>query len=171
MAISAPSSHNVVQCVKFVLPMTSVSIPGYSNNLANFRQWGSYSVSITPKFANSHIRIIQHCTLHGNTSHSYLTWKRGGTSGTWMHTDTSGGGNSGSDGMYANHDGVSDSYESSVVVWEDSNPSYSLGNSITYVPYVGLWVGTTMYMGSYQNNGNANVAQGFHGYLEEIAYT
>ena len=171
MAISAPSAHNVVQCVKFVLPMTSVYCPAYSNNLANFRQWGSSSFSITPKFANSHIRIVQHCTLHGNTSHSYLTWKRGGTSGTWIHTDTSAGGHASSDGMYGNHDGVADSYESSVVIFEDSDPGYTLGNSVTYVPYVGLWVANTMYMGSYQNNYNANIQQGFHGYLEEIAYT
>ena len=73
--------------------------------------------------------------------------------------------------MYGNHDGVGDSYESSVVVFEDSDPGYTLGNSITYVPYVGLWSANTMYMGSYANNGNANVQQGFHGYLEEIAYS
>tara|TARA_R100000278_G_C5364783_1_gene126710 strand:+ start:26 stop:541 length:516 start_codon:yes stop_codon:yes gene_type:complete len=171
MAISAPSAHNVVQCVKFVLPMTSISAPNYGNNLANFRQWGSSTVSITPKFANSHIRIIQHATMHNVSSHSYLTWKRGGTSGTWIHTDTSAGGNAASDGMFCNHGTDNVDYESSVVVFEDSDPGYTLGNSITYVPYFGLWSSNTVYFGSYQNNGNAQTAQGFHGYLEEIAYT
>ena len=167
MAIHAPTAHNIVQCVKFTLPQTSVSVPAYGNASGNYRQWGSYSVSITPKFANSHIRIIQHCTTHNVTSHGYLSWKRGGTGGTFLHTEANGS----SDGLFCNHDGDSGSYESSVVIWEDGNASYSLGNSLTYVPYVGMWSATTLYFGSYASNGNAETRQGFHGYLEEIAYS
>ena len=171
MAIQAPSAHNIVQCVKFNLPRTSVSVPSYNNAQANYRQWGSSSFSITPKFANSDIRIVQHMVVSGVSSHFYLSWRRGGTSGQFLHNDTGGDGSSSSDGLFANHNGTTSNYWSSVVVWEDTNPSYSLGNSITYVPYVAMWSGTTLNLMHYFNNGNGNVAQGAHGYLEEIAYT
>ena len=171
MAIQAPSAHNIVQCVKFNLPRTSVSVPSYNNAQANYRQWGSSSFSITPKFANSHIRIVQHMVVSGVSSHFYLSCRRGGTSGQFLHNDTGGDGSSSSDGLFANHNGTTSNYWSSVVVWEDTNPSYSLGNSITYVPYVAMWSGTTLNLMHYFNNGNGNVAQGAHGYLEEIAYT
>ena len=171
MAISAPSAHNVVQSVRFYLPRTDVTVPAYNNAQANYRQWGSSSFSITPKFANSHIRIVQHVIVSQVSSHFYLSWKRGGTSGQFLHNDTSGAGSSASDGLFANHNGTGSDYWSAVVVWEDTNPSYTLGNSITYVPYVAMWSSTTLYLGHYYNNGNGNMAQGFHGYLEEIAYT
>ncbi|AGG54640.1 hypothetical protein PRQG_00037 [Prochlorococcus phage P-GSP1] len=171
MAIHAPSAHNIVQSVKFTLPQYSVYLPAYGNNNSNYRQWSNVTVSITPKFANSHIIIWQKCEIQGNSSHGYLTWKRGGTSGTWLHTDTSAGGASGSDGLYVNHDNEHDNYESSVVIFEDSDPGYTLGNSITYVPYIAFWAADTFWAGSYQNNGNGQVNQGYHGYLQEIAYT
>ena len=171
MAIQAPSTHNVVQCVKFVLPSTNVSVPAYGNNLANFRQWGSTSINITPKFANSHIRIVQNTMTYGVNSHFYLTWKRGGTSGTWMHTDTNAGGSASSDGLFVNHNATYSNYWSAVVIFEDANPSYSLGNSINYVPYVGCWNSRTLHLNNYANNGNGETGFGTHGFLEEIAYT
>ena len=75
MAIHAPSAHNVVQCVKFVLPMTSISAPNYGNNLANFRQWGSSTVSITPKFANSKILITLNSNMAIINNASELIWE------------------------------------------------------------------------------------------------
>lgn len=167
MAIHAPSAHNIVQVVKFVCPRASVSVPSYGNNHSNFRQWGSLTVSITPKFANSHFRILQHGLAQNVNSHFYMSWKRGGTSGTWLDYEA----NTQADGLFANHNGTTSNYWSSVVMWEDQNASYSLGNSITYVPYVGMWSGTTLQMNTYNNNGNAELPQGTHGFIEEIAYT
>ena len=171
MAIQAPSSHNIVQCVKFVCPRANVSVPSYGNNHSNFRQWGSLTVNITPKFANSHIRIIQHGLCQNVHSHFYMSWKRGGTGGTWLDLDTSAGGDSNADGIFANHNGTTSDYWSSMLIWEDSDPGYNLGDTITYVPYVGMWSGITLNLNTYANNGNAELPQGTHGYLEEIAYT
>ena len=171
MAIQAPSAHNVVQSVKFALPSTSVSVPAYGNTDGNYRQWGSTSVNITPKFANSHIRIISQCIPWGVTSHFYMSWKRGGTSGTLLHSDVSAGGGSTSDGIFVNHNGTSSNYWSAVTIFEDADPAYSLGDTINYVPYVAMWSATTLYLNNYANNGNGETGFGTHGFLEEIAYT
>ena len=48
------------------------------------------------------------------------------------------------------------------------SPSQNNTNDIVYVPYVGMWSSTTLYLGSYSNNGNAEMPN-MCMYITEVA--
>ena len=154
---------NIVQAQRYEINMQTVAVPSWSNNDSNYRQFGSQTWTITPKFPQSRFFIDLNCMVYGVTSHLYLTLKRGGTSGTWLHRAN----NSDQDGIFANHSESNAEYWNAGFRWDD-RPNINNTNAIVYVPYIGMWSAKTLYVGSYSNNGNATV-NNMHGFIYEVA--
>ena len=154
---------NIIKVTKYNINRCSVTVPSWNNNDDNYRQIGSQTMTVSPVAANSKFIIDINIMMFNVSSHGYITLKRGGTSGTWLHRNEA----SDQDGLFANHSNSTTEYWNAGFRYMDS-PSQNNTNDIVYVPYVGMWSGTTLYLGSYSNNGNAEMPN-MCMYITEVA--
>lgn len=119
---------------------TTLSCPDYNNNTSNFRQLGSYSISITTTVDNSKIMLNGNLSVGSATgSHHYFGWKRGSTflpayDGSWA--------------LYSDNKTIP-------CFWIDS-PNVLAGTTLIYYPMIAMWSGGTGRYNGYDAAGNSN---------------
>jgi hypothetical protein len=168
-SISAPGT--VVQVIQSPLignlaaNLTYTTTANQNNKSGYVALGSSYNFSITTKLANSKLLISGGLSMTGLTSHQFFDLYVTGAVTGWL-SELHGGG--AYDGLITNHITTSDHYvrNSYELLY---SPNLVAGATLTFAPYIGSWVGGTMYINQYPTSGNYNSTHTTGTIIREIA--
>jgi hypothetical protein len=164
-----PPGATVQTASQFQNLQYDLSVPGYGNNINNFRAT-QMEMAFTTVRANSKVLVQTQFNMAAHSgSHVYVDIWRRAPGGTFQSLSRLLGGDN-ADGLMSEHPEGSTHgwYEQGKWPFVMDEPNVAAGTRLEYKVYVGLWSGSTVTFGSHRN-GNNNGNSPEHFIIEEIA--